>query len=100
MRTEGFSKLSTLPAITDWVNGWANRNGCAGTPVTRWVEPDITVFRHTGCDDHAEVRHIAVDGGGHTWPGADTYSGGGRTTQTIEAHEVLWHFVSRYRLTS
>lgn len=89
-----------LPAIPDWVRGWADRNGCAGTTTSRRIEPDITVFRSHGCDRGAEVRHVAVDGGGHTWPGADVYSGGGETTQTIEAHEVLWHFVSRHRLPS
>lgn len=86
-----------LPAVTDWVAGWADRNDCDAAPVSRRLEPDITFTRYRGCDDHAQVHHVAVDGGGHTWPGADSYSGGGYTTHTIEAHEVLWRFVSRYR---
>lgn len=88
-----------LPAVTDWVSGWAKRDGCRAGPTVRRIEPDIAFTRYAGCDGGAAVRHVAVAGGGHTWPGADSYSGGGYTTQTIEAHEVLWHFVHRYRLT-
>ncbi|MBB3051663.1 polyhydroxybutyrate depolymerase [Prauserella isguenensis] len=87
-----------LPPVPDWVAGWAARDDCRARPATRRIEPDITITRHAGCDEGAQVHHVAVTGGGHTWPGADSYSGGGRTTQTIEAHEVLWRFVSRHRL--
>ncbi|MGW2053359.1 alpha/beta hydrolase family esterase [Streptomyces sp. NPDC001840] len=86
-----------LPAIRDWVAGWAARNGCDDRARDRVTEPDITVSRWRGCDRGAEVQHVAVTDGGHTWPGADSYSGGGYTTQTIEAHEVMWRFLSRFR---
>ena len=87
-----------LPAISDWVAGWAERNGCRAQPPVQRIEPDVTVSRWVGCAKGADVRHLAVDGGGHTWPGADSYSGGGVTTQTIEAHEVLWEFLRRHQL--
>ncbi|MFD7220204.1 alpha/beta hydrolase family esterase [Streptomyces sp. NPDC059892] len=87
-----------LPAIQDWVAEWAARNGCASRARDRVTEPDITVSRWRGCDRGAEVRHVAVTDGGHTWPGADSYSGGGYTTQTVEAHEVLWRFLSPFRV--
>jgi polyhydroxybutyrate depolymerase len=87
-----------LPAIPDWTAAWAQRDNCAKRVRDRVTEPDITVSRWVGCDKGAEVRHVAVSGGGHTWPGADSYSGGGYTTQTIEAHQVLWEFLRHYRL--
>ena len=87
-----------LPAIPDWVKAWAQRDRC----LIRWfdqeIQPDITISRWLGCARGVEVTHVAVTGGGHTWPGADSYSGGGHTTQTVEAHEVLWQFVRRYTL--
>ncbi|MFD7286425.1 alpha/beta hydrolase family esterase [Streptomyces sp. NPDC059863] len=86
-----------LPAIKDWVAQWAERNGCDARARDRVTEPDITVSRWRGCDRGAEVRHVAVTDGGHTWPGADSYSGGGYTTQTIEAHEVMWQFLRPFR---
>jgi polyhydroxybutyrate depolymerase len=85
-----------LPAIPDWVAGWATRDGCRVRLPDSTIEPDITVERWAGCRRGVEVRHIAVTGGGHTWPGAESYSGGGYVTQTIEAHELLWSFVRRY----
>lgn len=87
-----------LPAVDDWSADWAQRNGCRPQSRSTRTEPDITTHRWHGCDQHARVWHVAVDGGGHTWPGADSYSGGGHTTQTIEAHEEMWRFLSRYRL--
>lgn len=87
-----------LPAIRDWVTAWAGRDRCRTHVPNRTIAPDITVSRWLGCARGTEVVHVAVADGGHTWPGADSYSGGGYTTQTIEAHEVLWQFVRRYSL--
>lgn len=87
-----------LPAIPDWVAAWTARDRCRDRVPDTTIEPDITVSRWVGCARGVEVTHVAVTGGGHTWPGADSYSGGGYVTQTIEAHEVLWSFVRRYTL--
>ncbi|MER7604372.1 PHB depolymerase family esterase [Nocardioides sp. NPDC127503] len=87
-----------LPAIPEWVQGWADHNGCT-TSATR-TNRDVETTRWTGCDQGAEVQHVAVDGGGHVWPGGDIYSGGGHVTHTIESATVIWDFFSRHRLTS
>ncbi|SIO85356.1 PHB depolymerase family esterase [Nocardiopsis sp. JB363] len=87
-----------LPDVLTWTTERAETNDCRPDPRTRRVEPDITEYRWSGCSPNAPVRHVAVEGGGHTWPGADSYSGGGHTTQTIEAHEEMWRFMSRFRL--
>lgn len=87
-----------LPAIPEWVQGWADHNGCT-TSRTR-TNRDVATTRWAGCDQGADVQHVAVDGGGHVWPGADIYSGGGHVTHTIESATVIWDFFSRHRLTS
>ncbi|MBP2472610.1 polyhydroxybutyrate depolymerase [Crossiella equi] len=87
-----------LPGIRDWVSAWAKRDGCRTTRPDTQTGTDITTSTWTGCKDDVQVKHVRVTEGGHTWPGADVYSGGGVTTQTIEAHEVLWRFVRDYRL--
>lgn len=87
-----------LPAIPEWVQGWADHNGCTAS-ATR-TNRDVETTRWTGCDQGAEVQHVAVDGGGHVWPGGDIYSGGGHVTHTIESATVIWDFFSRHRLTS
>ncbi|MEU6696971.1 poly(3-hydroxybutyrate) depolymerase [Pseudonocardia sp. NPDC046786] len=87
-----------LPAIPDWVAGWADRNSCTPQPATRRIEPDVTVSTWSGCDDRARVEHVAIDDAGHTWPGATLYSGGGSTTYTVRATDLIWDFFSRHRL--
>jgi polyhydroxybutyrate depolymerase len=87
-----------LPAIPDWVAAWADRNGCQAGPLTDQTASDVTTSRWVGCRHGAEVTHVAVLGGGHTWPGEDSYSGGGYATHSIEAHEVMWEFLRDERL--
>jgi poly(3-hydroxybutyrate) depolymerase len=87
-----------LPAIPDWVAGWAARDRCLFRLPDKAIEPDVTVSRWAGCARGSAVTLVAVTGGGHTWPGADSYSGGGYTTQTVEAHEVMWRFFGEHRL--
>ena len=85
-----------LPAIPRLVAAWAHRNNCASGSATG-TAPDITLPLG-GLRQGAEVRHVAVSDGGHTWPGADSYSGGGYTTQTIEAHQVCGSSCAHHRL--
>jgi poly(3-hydroxybutyrate) depolymerase len=87
-----------LPAIQDWSAAWADRNGCGTRPRVEETAADVTTYRWTRCDRGADVTHVAVLGGGHTWPGEDSYSGGGYATHSIEAHEVMWEFLHDERL--
>nr|BFF21782.1 hypothetical protein GCM10025730_53030 [Promicromonospora thailandica] len=87
-----------LPAVRDWVGGWVDRDGCRPRPRVEQTAHDVTTTRWTGCRAGAEVTHVAVLGGGHTWPGEDSYSGGGYATHSIEAHEVMWEFLRDERL--
>ena len=76
------------------------RDGCHAAPPAKRIEPDITITRRLGCAKGTQVQLVTVEGGGHTWPGADIDSGGtGQpTTQTIEAHELIWDFFRTQRL--
>lgn len=87
-----------LPAIPGWVNEWVVRNGCAEGPEITDTADDVTTYGWTDCARGADVEHVAVLGGGHTWPGEDSYSGGGYATHSIEASEVLWDFLGDERL--
>jgi poly(3-hydroxybutyrate) depolymerase len=87
-----------LPAIRDWTDAWVERNACATGPDLEQTADDVTTYRWTDCAAGAEVTHVAVLGGGHTWPGEDSYSGGGYATHSIEAHEVMWDFLRDERL--
>ncbi|MGJ9411519.1 alpha/beta hydrolase family esterase [Aeromicrobium sp. CF4.19] len=89
-----------LPAVRDWLTERAERDGCRTPGRTGRIGRDVTTVRWTGCDDGSELRHLAVADGGHVWPGAVTYSGGGHVTSTIRTHQQLWSFFRQHELTA
>ena len=45
------------------------------------------------------VALVTIEGGGHTWPGADAFNVGlpiGNTSRSIDANEVMWKFFGRH----
>jgi len=88
---------------------WAARNGCAGQPSSERL-PDadpqdgfgVTVTRWS-CPDTAPVLLYTVEGGGHTWPGRKNWYPAfivGPVTPEPDATQIIWEFLSRFRLTS
>lgn len=62
-----------------------------------------TVTRHTwsGCDNGHEIVAYAVNGGGHCWPGGNQYvveTTVGPVTHLIDATQLVWEHLSKYRL--
>ncbi|WP_344245876.1 hypothetical protein [Actinocorallia libanotica] len=86
---------------------WAGNNTCSATS-TATPLPDkdprdnTTVVRHVhdGCPADAPVELYEIKGGGHNWPGGLPFLGPflGGTTHDIDANEVIWDFVSAFRL--
>ncbi|GAB2861680.1 hypothetical protein GCM10022221_71690 [Actinocorallia aurea] len=86
---------------------WAARNGCS-TQTKETALPDLdpadrtTVDRITylGCPAAAPVVLYRIRGGGHNWPGGLPFLGPflGGTTHDITANDVIWDFVSPFRL--
>ncbi len=87
-----------LPSVPDQVATWVARNECSRPVRTTRSGRDVTTYRHGGCAGGADVEHVAVAGGGHVWPGATVYSGGGYTTHDIETSTVIWRFFRRHQL--
>lgn len=84
---------------------WANHNGCPPTPnVSDLGDTTRTVW--SGCKNNASVDFYRINGGGHTWPGANqlvadfTEKSLGKTTQTVDATELMWSFFEQYQLQS
>lgn len=87
-----------FPAIPDWAQVWASRNGCDDTPVDLSPSGEVSGIKYTGCDQGADVILYTVHGGGHTWPGGEPLPEfiAGRTTQDIDASRVMWEFFRQY----
>jgi polyhydroxybutyrate depolymerase len=76
----------------DAVQQWAVHNSCTGmlapTPTSDHVSTEVW----SGCSG-GDVILYTIDGGGHTWPGANPDLGGvGVTTDEINASQLMWQF--------
>jgi polyhydroxybutyrate depolymerase len=96
-------------AVPDAAAYWADNNGCARDPEQAML-PDrdpgdgtrVRVTRYEDCEAGAAVRLYAVEGGGHTWPGARERKRirhiVGATSYDIDASEIIWEFFEAQRL--
>ena len=87
-----------LPAVTDWLAERAERDDCRRGPREGRIGRDVRTLTWSRCDDRSELRLLAVADGGHVWPGARVYSGGGHVTRTISAHQQAWAFFRTHEL--
>ncbi len=97
-------------SAVDSVSFWVAVDGCSETPVVTELadeDPgDGTRARrevYAGGRDGSEVVMLAVEGGGHTWPGGEQYMREaiiGRTCRDFDAGEAIWGFFDRFTLDS
>ncbi|WBQ03684.1 alpha/beta hydrolase family esterase [Kribbella sp. CA-293567] len=87
-----------LPSVQTWVRDWSVRDHCTPDPRGKQLGDDVLVTTYKGC--RADVVHVAVTDGGHSWPGSDAASGPGYVTQTFEAHELIGDFFAAHKLRS
>ena len=101
--TERYIPFLSVPTTLET---WLALNGCSTDAVMTELpdiiqedESTVTQFEYTGCIPGAEVVHLRVNEGGHTWPGSITAGlFSGTTNQDINASQEIWNFVSQYRL--
>ncbi len=95
--------LSTAATVALWVR----RDGCNALPRVE-VLPDrdaddrsrVRRERYGGCRGDTAVELYAVEGGGHTWPGARSWLPGwlvGPTNRDIDGARVAWDFLMAHR---
>jgi polyhydroxybutyrate depolymerase len=90
------------------VSLWVEADGCSRTPAVTYLpdeDPgDGTRIRgevYAGGRDGSEVVMLAVEGGGHTWPGGIQYLRErtiGLTSRDIDAGEIIWDFFKGFTL--
>ena len=87
-----------LPSVQTWVRDWSVRDHCNPDPRASQLGDDVLITTYKGCK--ADVVHVAVTDGGHSWPGSDSSSGPGYVTQTFEAHQMIGDFFKAHKLRS
>jgi len=78
---------------------WARSNGCLARRKTEVLPSQVddgTVVKRTvyhGCKEGREVVLYAIEGGGHVWPPARPTSWrAGKSSQNLDASQVIWSF--------
>lgn len=87
-----------LPAIPEWAEDWAERNGCAPVPARDRIAEDVLLDRWTACAGRGEVQLHTIEGGAHAWPGSNL-PGFFAPTQSIDATDVMWEFFEAHART-
>lgn len=85
------------------IDTWVAANGCKPTPQTTPL-PDraddgttVKEIRYDSGRDGAEVVLVAIEGGGHTWPGREPRLRAlGTSTQDISANDMMWEFFQQH----
>ena len=101
-------KVGKVLSVAESVAAWVALNRCTPPPSASW-EPDrdpndgtrVRREAYGPCRDGTEVVLLAVEGGGHTWPGGWQYFPErviGRTSRDIDANEVIWSFFKRHAI--
>ncbi|MBI3724659.1 phospholipase [bacterium] len=100
------TKRGNCRSVRETIDWWVNVDGCSKEPVvTEEADRDpndgTRVRRevHGGGRDGTEVVLLAIEGGGHTWPGGHQYAPEmlvGKTCRDIDANEVMWEFFKKH----
>jgi polyhydroxybutyrate depolymerase len=88
VRPEGVA-TEPAPSTLAVAERWAALNGC---PAGSGEQTDgvVTTLTWTGCPDGADVKLVAVEGGGHTW----FATGLGPANGAVDATTLIWDFFS------
>ncbi|HWF72485.1 MAG TPA: PHB depolymerase family esterase [Solirubrobacteraceae bacterium] len=84
---------ATADGLPPFVNQWATRDGCTGTPTTRRIATRATLVKWASCSRGTTVEHIRITGGKHQWPGATPPDPG--PPATISASSTIWSYFSQ-----
>jgi len=91
---EGWGRF--LPPIEEWAAGWAARNGCASALPLQQVTADVSLLAWTDCADGADVALYTVADGRHGWPGSPRAGAALRSTDSVNASQLLWDFFAAH----
>jgi polyhydroxybutyrate depolymerase len=83
--------LRALP-VEDSLQQWAEHDECTSGPQDERVSDHVRLRRYDDCAEGATVELYAVEGGGHTWPGASIDLPLGATNHEISATDLMWAF--------
>ena len=85
-------------AIEDVMADWSAHNRCTGGRQESQFDTEVRLIEYESCGNNATVQLYAVDGGGHTWPGAPDLPWLGYTTHQVNATDLMESFFTAHTL--
>lgn len=91
----------SLPDIPQWVQSFAEHNGCQTNPVALPPSGSVSGVHYKSGSNNADVVFYTVAGGGHTWPGGKAMPAFivGKTTPDVDATRLMWNFFKEHPMT-
>ena len=86
----GSTPVGPAAPVAQSLSAWAAHDGCEPEPQTSEVSDDVE--RWLWECPQATIDTYVIDGGGHSWPGGAEIEGLGRSTDTIDATELIVEF--------
>lgn len=80
------------PKVHEWVEAWAERNGCDSAQAVDFPDENVTRENWENCRGENLVTLYAIAQAGHTWPGSDFRIDFAGATQAINATDTIWEF--------
>lgn len=93
------SPTKDYPPITQWLQGWVQRNGCKVGPTVFTSTNGVIGERWTSCRDNVTIVHYAIHSLGHNWPVAHyKFPRKSQYVTTFDATTTIWAFFQNYTL--
>lgn len=92
-----------ISPIEDLVAFWAQKNGCDSTFIVEDV-PDVSTLDNCTAESITYLNCskptilYKINGGGHTWPGAEFVLDAGLTNWDVNATVEIWNFFSQFEI--
>lgn len=77
------------PDVQQWLQGWAQQDGCTVGPITFSQINNITAMQWTNCQGDVAIFHYRANGENHVWP---------KTLGSLPTDETIWRFFLEYPL--
>jgi len=99
--TGGTGEGGQLPSITDWLNSWAQRDGCTTKKAEDSDNGNVHHYTWTCNGVEGALQHWKVDSMDHYWPSKSldfSMIAAGAGPQPIEANDIIIGFFEQFSL--
>jgi len=86
------------PAMGVWLDAWAERDGCVGSPSSTAIDPGVTAVEWSACQGGAVILHYRLIDAGHVWPVHVSTSTSSVRGGSFDATTAVWAFLERFTL--